>query len=94
MPRNAEVVRQWKILLEVEASRRGTIDGRVFWKLTGQPFKMLAEVGFSLSELCAFYFSRTIFEGLAVARTPTDYRGVRKRYVRPWPKENSGFSES
>jgi predicted DNA-binding transcriptional regulator YafY len=27
MPRNAEVVRQWKILLELEASRRGTING-------------------------------------------------------------------
>jgi predicted DNA-binding transcriptional regulator YafY len=107
MPRNAEVVRQWKILLEVEASRRGTIkglatmcgvttrtirrdldalqeagfplfdekvDGRVFWKLTGQPFKMLAEVGFSLSELCAFYFSRTIFEGLAGAPFAADLK--------------------
>ena len=107
MPRNAEVIRQWKILLEVEASRRGTIDGlaamcgvttrtirrdlealqeagfplfdekvdgRVFWKLTGQPFKMLAEVGFSLSELCAFYFSRTIFEGLAGAPFAADLK--------------------
>lgn len=27
MPRNADVVRQWKILLEIEASRRGTIGG-------------------------------------------------------------------
>jgi len=107
MPRNAEVVRQWKILRAVEASRRGTIDGlakmcgvttrtirrdldalqeagfplfdekvegRVFWKLTGQPFKMLAEAGFSLSELCAFYFSRTIFECLAGAPFAADLK--------------------
>jgi predicted DNA-binding transcriptional regulator YafY len=107
MPRNAEVVRQWKILREVEASRRGTInelatlcgvttrtirrdldalqeagfplfdekvEGRVYWKLTGQPFKMLAETGFSLSELCAFYFSRTIFECLAGAPFAADLK--------------------
>jgi len=107
MPRNAEVVRQWKILLEIEASRRGTInglaqicgvttrtirrdlealqeagfplfdekaEGRVYWKLTGQPFKTLAETGFSLSELCAFYFSRTIFECLAGAPFAADLK--------------------
>src|SRR5512139_2820827 len=98
MPRNAEVVRQWKILRELEASRRATInglaemckvttrtirrdlealqeagfglfddkiDGKVYWKLAGHPFKTLAETGFTLSELCAFYFSRTVLECLA-----------------------------
>jgi len=100
MPRNAEVVRQWKILRELEASRRGTInglaemcgvttrtirrdldalqeagfglfddkiDGKVYWKLSGHPFKALAETGFTLSELCAFYFGRTVLECLAGA---------------------------
>ncbi len=100
MARNAEVVRQWRILRELEASRRGTIDGlaekchvttrtirrdldalqeagfglfderidgKVYWKLTGHPFKALAETGFTLSELCAFYFSRTLLECLAGA---------------------------
>jgi len=107
MARNAEVIRQWKILREIEASRRGTInglaklcgvttrtirrdlealqeagfplfdqkaDGGVFWKLTGQPFKLLAETGFTLSELCAFYFSRTIFECLAGAPFAADLK--------------------
>ncbi len=107
MPRNAEVVRQWKILLDIEASRRGTIDGlaarcgvttrtirrdldalqeagfplldekidgKVFWKLTGHPFRMLSETGFSLSELCAFYFSRTILECLAGAPFSVDLK--------------------
>ena len=105
MPRNAEVVRQWKILRELEASRRGTIsglaalcgvttrtirrdldalqeagfglfddkiDGKVYWKLTGHPFKALAETGFTLSELCAFYFSRTVLECLAGAPFSAD----------------------
>jgi predicted DNA-binding transcriptional regulator YafY len=107
MPRNAEVVRQWKILLEIEASRRGTIDGlaemcgvstrtirrdldalqeagfplyddkddgHTHWKLSGHAFKGLAETGFTLSELCAFYFSRTILEALAGAPFSADLK--------------------
>ena len=107
MPRNAEVVRQWNILRELEASRRGTInglaamcgvttrtirrdldalqdagfslfdekiDGKVYWKLTGQPLKALAEKGFTLSELCAFYFSRTVLECLAGAPFGADLK--------------------
>lgn len=39
-------------------------DGRTRWKLNGQALKGL-ETGFSLSELCALYFSRTLLECLA-----------------------------
>jgi predicted DNA-binding transcriptional regulator YafY len=107
MPRNAEVVRQWRILLEIEASRRGTIDhlaemcgvttrtirrdldalqeagfplydekvdGHTWWKLSGHAFKGLAETGFTLSELCAFYFSRTLLEALAGAPFSADLK--------------------
>jgi len=107
MARNAEVVRQWNILRELEASRRGTInglaeqcgvttrtirrdldalqeagfpllderiDGRVYWKLTSHPFRKLAETGFTLSELCAFYFSRTVLECLAGAPFSADLK--------------------
>ena len=107
MARNAEVVRQWKILRELEASRRGTInglaemcgvttrtirrdldalqeagfslfdehvDGRVYWKLAVHPFRTLAETGISLSELCAFYFSRTVLECLAGAPFSADLK--------------------
>ncbi len=35
------------------------------WKLNGAPFKPLTDAGFSLSELCALYFSRTLLECLA-----------------------------
>ena len=98
MPRNAEVIRQWTVLRELEASRRETIaslarktqvttrtirrdldalqtagfpiydeliDGKRFWKLDTRPFKALGDTGFSLAELCALYFSRTLLECLA-----------------------------
>ena len=98
MPRSAEVIRQWNVLREIEASRRETIDGlarkmevttrtirrdlealqlagfplydelidgKRFWKLDTRPFKGLGDTGFTLSELCALYFSRTLLECLA-----------------------------
>lgn len=99
MPRNAEVVRQWTILREIEASRLGAtidelarlthvctrttrrdldalqeagfpiyderLDGKTRWKLDQAPFKVLSETGFTLSEACALYFSRSLLEGLA-----------------------------
>jgi len=99
MPRNAEVVRQWTVLREIEASRLGAtidelasltdvctrttrrdldalqeagfpirderLDGKTRWKLDQAPFKVLNETGFTLSEACALYFSRTLLEGLA-----------------------------
>jgi predicted DNA-binding transcriptional regulator YafY len=100
MPRNAEVIRQWNILREVEASRRVTIDGlaerlgvttrtirrdlealqtagfplydesvdgRKYWTMDVKPFRGLSETGFTLSELCALYFSRALLECLAGA---------------------------
>ena len=96
--RNAEVIRQWNVLRELKASRRGTIaglarktkvttrtirrdlealqmagfpiydeliDGKRYWKLDTRPFKTLGDTGFTLSELCALYFSRTVLECLA-----------------------------
>lgn len=100
MPRNAEVIRQWHTLRDLDSSRRGisinelaaarevttrTIrrdlaaleqagfsiyserhdDGMTRWKLNGAPFKTLTDAGFSLSELCALYFSRTLIACLA-----------------------------
>src|SRR5262249_25925256 len=98
MPRNAEVIRQWTILRELEASRRLTIDdlakrtevttrtirrdlealqsvgfalfdevhdGKKYWKLETRAFKHLDDTGFTLAELSALYFSRTLVECLA-----------------------------
>lgn len=96
--RNAEVIRQWAILRELEASRRATIDtlakksgvttrtirrdlealqtsgfplydevvdGKRYWTLQSKAFRRLDETGFTLAELSALYFSRTLLECLA-----------------------------
>src|SRR5688500_796700 len=98
MPRNAEVIRQWSILKELEASRRATIDdlaartgvttrtirrdlealqtagfplfdethdGKKFWTLEQKAFRRLDDTAFTLAELSALYFSRTLVECLS-----------------------------
>jgi predicted DNA-binding transcriptional regulator YafY len=98
MPRNAEVIRQWTILRDLEASRRLTIDdlasrtgvttrtirrdlealqsagfplydelhdGKRYWTLEHRAFRRLDDTGFTLAELSALYFSRTLVECLA-----------------------------
>jgi predicted DNA-binding transcriptional regulator YafY len=98
MPRNAEVIRQWNILRDLEASRRLTIDdlakrtgvttrtirrdlealqtsgfplfdemhdGKRYWTLENKAFRRLDDTGFTLAELSALYFSRTLVEVLA-----------------------------
>lgn len=98
VPRNAEVIRQWSILKELEASRRVTIDdlaartgvttrtirrdlealqtagfplfdethdGKKYWTLEQKAFKRLDDTGFTLAELSALYFSRTLVECLS-----------------------------
>jgi predicted DNA-binding transcriptional regulator YafY len=98
VPRNAEVIRQWTILRDLEASRRLTIDdlaartgvttrtirrdlealqtagfplfdeqidGKRYWTLEQRAFKRLDAPGFTLAELSALYFSRTLVECLA-----------------------------
>jgi len=98
MPRNAEVIRQWTILRELEVSRRATIDdlagktgvttrtirrdlealqtsgfplfdevidGKRYWTLEAKAFRRLDVTGFTLAELSALYFSRTLVECLA-----------------------------
>jgi predicted DNA-binding transcriptional regulator YafY len=96
--RNAEVIRQWSILRDLESSRRLTIDdlaertgvttrtirrdlealqtagfplydelidGKRYWMLEQRAFKRLDDTGFTLAELSALYFSRTLVECLA-----------------------------
>src|SRR5919204_94805 len=96
--RNAEVIRQWSILRDLESSRRATIDdlaertgvstrtirrdlealqsagfplydevhdNKRFWTLEQRAFRRLDDTGFTLAELSALYFSRTLVECLA-----------------------------
>jgi len=109
MPRNAEVIRQWTILKELEASRRATIDGlaeqtgvttrtirrdlealqeagfplfdethdgKKYWTLEQKAFKRLDETAFTLAELSALYFSRTLVECLSGTPFERDVRSA------------------
>ena len=109
MPRNAEVIRQWSILKDLEASRRVTIDdlaqrtgvttrtirrdlealqsagfplydethdGRKYWTLEQKAFRRLADTGFTLAELSALYFSRTLVECLSGTPFERDVRSA------------------
>jgi predicted DNA-binding transcriptional regulator YafY len=109
VPRNAEVIRQWSILRDLESSRRMTIDelaertgvstrtirrdlealqasgfplyddthdGKRYWMLEQRPFRRLDETGFTLAELSALYFSRTLVEALAATPFHHDLRSA------------------
>jgi predicted DNA-binding transcriptional regulator YafY len=109
MPRNAEVIRQWSILKELEASRRVTIDelaqrtgvttrtirrdlealqtagfplfdethdGKKYWTLEQKAFRRLHDTGFTLAELSALYFSRTLVESLTGTPFERDVRSA------------------
>jgi predicted DNA-binding transcriptional regulator YafY len=112
MPRNAEVIRQWSILRDLEASRRLTIDdlaartgvttrtirrdlealqaagfplfdetheGKKYWTLEHRAFRRLDDTGFTLGELSALYFSRTLVECLASTPFQRDVRSAFER---------------
>src|SRR6476660_8152608 len=107
--RNAEVIRQWSILRDLEASRRVTIDdlaertgvstrtirrdlealqaagfplfdelhdGKKYWTLEQRAFRRLDDTGFTLAEMTALYFSRTLVECLATTPFQRDVRSA------------------
>jgi predicted DNA-binding transcriptional regulator YafY len=107
--RNAEVIRQWSILRDLESSRRVTIDdlaertgvstrtirrdlealqsagfplfdevhdGRKYWTLEQRAFRRLDDTGFTLAELTAIYFSRSLVECLAATPFQRDVRSA------------------
>ena len=109
MPRNAEVIRQWSILRDLESSRRVTIDdlarrtgvttrtirrdlealqsagfplfdevhdGKKYWTLEQRAFRRLDDTGFTIAELSALYFSRTLLECLASTPFQADVRSA------------------
>lgn len=123
MPRNAEVIRQWSILRDLEASRRLTIndlaernrvttrtirrdlealqaagfpvydevhDGKKYWKLE-QAFKRLDVTAFTLAELSALYFSRTLVESLAAAPFRQDVASAFERLAAALPPSMRQF---
>ena len=101
MARNTELIRQWQILREIDASRNGVsiaklaadrevhqrtirrdlealqkagfplydvkINGSSLWRLQPNALRGLADTTWSVTELCALYFSRTMMDALAGA---------------------------
>jgi predicted DNA-binding transcriptional regulator YafY len=57
-------------------------DGTVRWKLNGAPFKTLTDAGFSLSELCALYFSRTLIACMAGTPFREDLERAFEKFAR------------
>ncbi len=47
-------------------------DGQTVWKISDQPFARLLDTGFTLPQLCALYFSRSLLECLAGTPFHTD----------------------
>jgi predicted DNA-binding transcriptional regulator YafY len=109
VPRNAEVIRQWSILRDLESSQRLTIDdmasrtrvttrtirrdlealqaagfplydevheGKRYWTLEQRAFRRLDNTSFTLAELSALYFSRTLVECLAATPFQQDVRNA------------------
>jgi predicted DNA-binding transcriptional regulator YafY len=107
--RNAEVIRQWSILRDLESSRRATIDdlaqrtgvstrtirrdlealqaagfplydelhdGKKYWTLEQRAFRRLDDTGFTLAELTALYFSRSLVECLAATPFQRDVKSA------------------
>jgi predicted DNA-binding transcriptional regulator YafY len=107
--RNAEVIRQWAILRDLESSRRVTIDelaartgvstrtirrdlealqsagfplfdevhdGKKYWTLEQRAFRRLDDTGFTLAEMTALYFSRSLVECLAATPFQRDVRSA------------------
>jgi predicted DNA-binding transcriptional regulator YafY len=107
--RNAEVIRQWSILRDLESSRRLTIDdlagrtgvstrtirrdlealqsagfplfdevhdGKKYWTLEQRAFRRLDDTGFTLAEMTALYFSRSLVECLAATPFQADVRSA------------------
>jgi predicted DNA-binding transcriptional regulator YafY len=107
--RNAEVIRQWSILRDLESSRRVTIDdlaqrtgvttrtirrdlealqsagfplfdevhdGKKYWTLEQRAFRRLDDTGFTLAEMTALYFSRSLVECLAAMPFQRDVRSA------------------
>jgi proteasome accessory factor B len=67
------------------------IDGRSFWKLDRTPFRHLEDRGFTLTQLCALYFSRTLVECLAGTPFQADLSAAFDELARTLPPRMREF---
>src|SRR5688572_18937781 len=67
------------------------IDGRTYWRLDSTPFRRLEDRGFTITQLCALYFSRTLVECLAPASFREELRGAFAELERTLPPRMRDF---
>jgi predicted DNA-binding transcriptional regulator YafY len=61
------------------------INGTTMWKLRARPFRTLEEMGLSLMELCALYFSRAMLASMAGAPYQDDAARAFEKIARALP---------
>ena len=67
------------------------VDGRSTWRLDRRPFRHLEDRGFTLTQLCALYFSRTLVECLAGTPFQADLRAAFAELERALPPRMRDF---
>ncbi len=67
------------------------IDGRTFWRMNSTPFRHLEDRGFTLTQLCALYFSRTLVECLAGTPFQQDLHAAFDELARTLPPRMREF---
>jgi predicted DNA-binding transcriptional regulator YafY len=67
------------------------IDGRACWFMDSTPFRHLEDRGFTLTQLCALYFSRTLVECLAGTPFQQDLHAAFERLARTLPPRMREF---
>ena len=67
------------------------VDGRSFWRIDRTPFRHLEDRGFTLTQLCALYFSRTLLECLAGTPFQEDLRSAFDELARTLPPRMREF---
>ena len=67
------------------------VNGTALWKLRARPFRALEEAGLALTELCALYFSRSIFLALTGAPFRDDVERALAKLERALPAPAKRF---
>jgi predicted DNA-binding transcriptional regulator YafY len=67
------------------------IDGRACWFMNSAPFRRLEDRGFTLTQLCALYFSRTLVECLAGTPFQEDLHAAFDELARTLPPRMRQF---
>jgi predicted DNA-binding transcriptional regulator YafY len=67
------------------------IDGRAYWRMNSTPFRHLEDRGFTLTQLCALYFSRTLVECLAGTPFQQDLHAAFDELARTLPPRMREF---